>query len=84
MQIRWPLGGERVRLLLLPDLRRLFHDSQAALKLLDPLMCGIELLLDPSWVWLLRRRRQSDADETRDEKRSHAAASAALNHTLGV
>jgi len=84
MQIRWPLGGERIHLLWLVGGRRLFHRSEAALKLLNTLMRGIELLLYPLRAGLLCSRGYGDADACHDEKRSHFASSTALNHTRGV
>ena len=84
MQIRRPLRGERMHRLWLAGGRRLFHRSQAVLELLDTLMCGVKLPLYRLQVGLLCNRGYGEADGRRDEKRSHAASSTALNHTRGV
>ena len=66
MQIRRPLGGERIHRLRLVVGRRSFHRSEAALKLLNTLMRGIELLLYPLRVGLLCSRGYGDADACHD------------------
>ena len=56
MQIRRPLGGERIQLLWLAGGRGLFHRGEAMLELLDPLLCGVKLPLYRLRVALLRNR----------------------------
>ena len=84
MQIRRPPGGEWIHLLWLAGGRGLFHRSEAVFELLDTLMCGVKLPLYRLRVWLLCNRGCGAANQCHDEKRSHAAASTALNHTRGV
>jgi hypothetical protein len=56
MQIRRPLGGERIYLLWPDGGRGLFHRSQAVLELLDTLLCGVKLPLYRLRVRLLGNR----------------------------
>jgi hypothetical protein len=56
MQIRRPLGGERIHRLRLAGGRGLFHRSEAVLELLDTLMCDVKLPLYRLRVGLLCNR----------------------------
>jgi len=56
MQIRRPLGGERIHRLWMAEGRGLFHRSKTVLELLDTLMCGVKLPLYRLRVRLLCNR----------------------------
>ena len=62
----------------------MFHRGEAMLEVLDTLLCGVKLPLYRMRIGLLCNRGCGEADGRHDEKRSHTAASAALNHTRGV
>ena len=56
MQIRRPLGGERIHRLRLAGGSGLVHRSKTVLELLDTLMCGVKLPLYRLRVRLLCNR----------------------------
>ena len=56
MQIRRPLGGERIHRLWMAEGRGLFHRGEAMLELLDTVLCGVKLPLYRLRVGLLRNR----------------------------